>query len=374
MEPSYTSTGKKTGPDAHGPRRPKLWLLILIGMVACLVAAGLGGLIGYNAALAERTQLQTQEEARQATDQYQLALADLAAGRLQIASQRLQYVLQIDPSNSKAAAQLATVQAAIRATQSATPVPSPIPAGNTAAGAGGDPQARLGEIRNLIAAQSWEQALEALDKFRADFPAQDPIIVDGLTYTIYRNLGVSQIIQHGAFESGIYYLRLAERYAPLDRDATKYLNWAQLYLTGMSSWNVNWAQVVSTFSRITPFMGGLRDSNGLTAWERLRQAEIHYGDQLLKQGNPCAAQEQYQSALAAKEDPSVRSALATAQAQCTSTTSEPTQATEISQTPAVPTPSSDHDVQTSPTPIPRTPEPTASLPSAPPSVTPTSAG
>ena len=360
------------GSDEHRPRRPKLWLLILIGIVACLVATGLGGLIGYNGALGERSQLQAQENAKQVTAQYQLALADLSAGRFEIASQRLQYVLELDPQNTQAAAQLAAAQAALQATQSVTPTASPSVTSSATPRSGGNAQTGLDQIRSLLAGQSWQQALEALDKFQADFPGQEPIAVDDLYYTAYRNLGVTQIAQQGAFASGTYYLGLAQRYAPLDRDASKYLNWAQLYMTAMSGWNVNWPQVISAFSQITPFMGGLRDSSGLTAWERLRQARIQYGDQLLKQGNACAAQQQYQNALAAKEDPSVRSALTTAQAQCTSSgTPSPDQATGTPGAPSSPTPGATSGGETSPTPI--LPAPTTIRPATP-GVTPSSAG
>ena len=372
METSNSSAGETPGFNERKPRRLKLWLVVLIGVVGCLVAAGLGGLVGYNGALGERAQLQAQEDAKQVTAQYQLALADLSAGRYEIASQRLQYILQLDPKDPQAATQLVAAQAAIRATQSVTPTASPGVASSATPGSAEGAQARLDQVRSLLAGQSWQQALEALDKFRADFPGQEPLAVDGLYYSTYRNLGVTQIAQQGVFTSGIYYLSLAQRYAPLDRDASKYLNWAQLYLTAMSGWNANWPQVISSFSQITPFMGGLRDSSGLTAWERLRQARIQYGDQLLKQGNPCAAQQQYEGALAAKEDPSVRSALATAQAQCTSSgTPNPGQVTGTPAAPGSPTPSATSGGQASPTPT--LAAPTTTHPATP-AVTPSPSG
>src|SRR5437868_2540045 len=72
--------------------------LISLGLAALvLVILGGAGYAGYEAGL---TQRDSQARATQAADldqQYQLGVADIAAGRYQVAQARFEYILQLNP-------------------------------------------------------------------------------------------------------------------------------------------------------------------------------------------------------------------------------------------------------------------------------------
>ena len=41
------------------------------------------------------------------------------------------------------------------------------------------------------------------------------------------------------------FLAIVEKYMPLDHDSVNYAQWARLYLTGASFWDIDWSQVVN---------------------------------------------------------------------------------------------------------------------------------
>jgi hypothetical protein len=121
--------------------------------------------------------------------------------------------------------------------------------------------------------------------------------LDGMYYIALRFLGVQNILNSGELEVGIYNLTLAERFAPLDVDALNYRIWARQYIAAASFWKIDWPRVIEYFGQIYPALPNLRDSSGMTATERYRQALIGYGDQLLMESKYCEAQTQYEAAL-----------------------------------------------------------------------------
>jgi hypothetical protein len=109
-------------------------------------------------------------------------------------------------------------------------------------------------------------------------------------YTALRNRGVDQIMGQGAYakttnmEGGIYDLTLAERFGPLDGYADGLRNFARMYITGSSFWDVNWPEAVNYFRQVAQFAPNLRDASNVTATMRLHEALLMYGDQMNANG------------------------------------------------------------------------------------------
>ena len=84
--------------------------------------------------------------------------------------------------------------------------------------------------QQLVATSDWANALTELDQLRKKYPSFNTSQVDGMYYYALRNYGVDLIQKQGKLENGIYELTLAERFAPLDKDANSLRDGARLYL------------------------------------------------------------------------------------------------------------------------------------------------
>lgn len=348
----------------HKRRRARwVWLgiLILILGVAC------GGLFGYYSGMQARKAGEANQITAAATTQFELGMADLAEGRLAIAQQRFEYVLNIDPSYPGAAEKLAEVMILQAQVSTPTPIPSPTPSPT--------PDLRgveeiFTQALELVKGKQWAAAYDSLQALRNSDATYRAIDVDGLYYVVLRYRGVEMILNDGNLEGGIYNLTLAEEFAPIDADAISYRTWARYYLNGASYWGINWEQVVSIFSEIYLAFPNLRDGSGMTATERYRVAAVEYGDKLFEQEEYCKAQEMYQTALNLSPNDLVQSKASEAGQKCeeaNAPTPGPTQAMTATPTPTgevVPTEEPTATTEPAPTdpPTGETPQPTEATP------------
>lgn len=321
--PSPETEGEVEKPPRKEKGRFKIYLL---GLLVVLIGGGLGALLGYQAGVSLRKQAEQDQKVMVATQQYQMGLLDMEAGRYDIAKQRFEFVINTDPDFPGAADQLAKAMLQVSLALTPTPVPSPTIAPT--------PDLRgeeemFANIQTAMANQDWVGAIahiEALRTLNLDYRAVD---VDGMYYISLRFLGVQKILNEGELEVGIYNLTLAERFAPLDVEAKNYRDWARQYIAAASFWKIDWPRVIDYFAQIYPALPNLHDSSGLTATERYRQALVGYGDQLLMESKYCEAQAQFEAALAFSNLADVQSKATTAAEMCAnaSATEEPPQPT-----------------------------------------------
>lgn len=304
-------------------------MLIALGSAMLLGLLALGGaLAGYRSGMSERHSIANQQVTLSLKEQYDLAVQDLQAGRFEVARQRLEYILSLDPQYPGATDQLAQALAVLYATAT----PSPLPPTTTPTPTR-DPrpvQDLFSQAQSLVAGEQWDQAIDTLLALRQADPTHQTARVDGLLYISLRQRGVSKIINLGNLGGGAYDLALAERFAPLDVQAKSWRELARLYLTGSSFWEVLPEQAVYYFGQVAAAAPGLRDSSGITAAERYRLALVQYGDQLAGKGEWCAAQEQYELALSLGVDATLQEKRDNAALKCSPPT--PTQA-QVSETP-----------------------------------------
>jgi tetratricopeptide (TPR) repeat protein len=369
-------------------KRRSLWMpaLLALGVTAILGLAAIGGaLAGYRSGVSERQSSAAELAALSLEEQYTLAVDDLAAGRYEIAKQRLEYILAIEPTYPGATERLAEALAILYATATPSPLPPTVTPTPTR-----DPrpvQELFDQAKSLVSGEQWDQAIDTLLAVRQADPAHMVARLDGLLYISLRQRGVNKIINLGNLEGGAYDLALAERFAPLDVQANSWRQLARLYLFGSSFWEVLPEQAVYYFGQVAAAAPGLRDSSGLTAAERYRLALVQYGDQLAGQGDWCAAQEQYELSLSLVIDATVQEKRDNAALQCspptatqaqvseTPTATLPVGVTPSPTSPVIPTATNTTSVvEPSSTPAPPTattepPPPTATEP-APPSDTP----
>ncbi len=295
---------RKTPPKAS--KSVALKKTLLAGLVLGLLAfAGIiGGGFGYQhgAALAAEVQLPPGDEVVDA--QYQLGLEDYQAGNYELARQRFEYVVAFAPDayphawvalteilqilDTTATPTLTLPPPTIPPSPTITLTPTPDPSGV---------ESIYQRAQSLLAAGDWDGAIAALIALRNEYLTYRVFEVDDSFFAALRNRGEQRILNLGDLEGGIYDLSLAEKFGPLDYQATVYRGWARLYLTGLGFWEAYPEQAVFYFGQVAAAVPGLRDGTGSSAGWRYRMSLLDYGAQLAAEKHWCEAQQQYELAV-----------------------------------------------------------------------------
>jgi tetratricopeptide (TPR) repeat protein len=286
-------------PGQDGGRKA-WWIWALAAFLGLILIASTGAYSGYRSGLGQRLDQERALKAQEVKKQFDLGIRDYEAGLYDIARQRFEYVIDVDPNYPGVTDYLAETLLAINVTATPTPVPTPTLTPTPDLRAAED---LFFQAQQLLAEENWDETLETLDALRKKEPTMEAIAVDGMYYVALRSRGIEKISQEGNLEGGMYDLARAELFGPLDRDADSWRTWARLYVSGARFWDVNWPQVIATFNELVLAAPNLHDSGGWTASERLRQAYFRYGDLLASGGDWCNAQLQYEAGLLAGADP-----------------------------------------------------------------------
>jgi len=300
-------------PPAAGRRFPSIRLVIFLGILVIIVIGALSAVAGYNSGIQKRQLAESGMMAQSIQEQYDLGLQDMQAGRYDLARQRFEYVIQLEPDFPGVTDKLADVLVQLNSTAtptiSFTPTPSPTPDLRGV-------QELYDQAQVYLTNSEWGPAIDALLSLRKADPTYQAVWVDNKLYLALRYRGMDKILKSCDLEGGIYDLTQSSLFGPLDRDADNYLTWASLYLTGASFWELDWAQAVYYFAQVGPALPNLCDGSRVTAAERYRLALVGYGDFLAEAGDWCAAAEQYTLALSLGADTAVEEALTNATLGC----------------------------------------------------------
>jgi predicted negative regulator of RcsB-dependent stress response len=301
-------------------QKPKRGKWIWLGILLVLIGIGVGGWLGYNSAVTARLVEQKNKVALVTTTQFQMALSDQAAGRLDMARKRLEYIVQLNPDFPGVAQKLTEVmmsEAAVRTpTVAVAAVPTPVPTKDTR-----NSEELFTQARQQAANKEWNAALTTLDSLRQNDKNYRTIQVDGLIYIALRNRGIARI-NTGMLEQGIYDITMSGQYGPLDHDAISQQQTAGYYLASVAAWGVDWPKVLENLTTLMASAPGIRDASGMSAAERFRKGSIIYGDKLIVDEKPCDAATQYQNALNLSVDKTTQAKLNDATNKCTPPTEE----------------------------------------------------
>ncbi len=277
-------------------KKKSRWGRFLITLLGFLVIVGLGLYSGYSSGIAARKSAEATQISAALTKQFELGAIALAEGRYDHARQHFEYIVQHDPTFPGAAEGMAEAILGMSFTMTPTITPSPTltPTPDLRG-----VEAIFNNAQALIDAGNWANALETLDQLRAEDPTYRVAEVDGMYYFALRYAGVDKISKEGDLEGGIYYLSLAEKFGPLDTQATGVREAARLYITAATFWEINWEQAVNYFGQLASFAPNTWDNaSNMTAAQRYHYALMRYGDQLYNNNNACGAYAQYQAAQA----------------------------------------------------------------------------
>lgn len=267
-------------------------------MLFALIVLGSGALSGYSSGLDQRGSRESSEQSDAVQEQFDLGVQDLLEGRYELARQRFVYILEIDPGNTPARELLGE---ALIALDQPTPTPSFTP--SPTLDISSTPTLDLGSLDGLFAAAQtahaqadWDAAADILVTLIGEAPEFRRGEVDQLLFSTLRNRGLEKIWA-GDQEQGIYDLTLAERLFPLDNQALSWRRSAAFYLFANSYYGLDWALATQHFSGICTagtWDGCFKYAN--SAWE--------YGNKLMEDEDPCAAEDQYNASLTTREDSS----------------------------------------------------------------------
>ncbi|NMB89773.1 MAG: hypothetical protein GYA17_15545 [Chloroflexi bacterium] len=334
------------------PPRPRRLVWVLAGIGCVLVMVAIGSFIGYQAGISNRLRVEADQVAMATTTQFQLGLQDLADGRYDIARQRFEYVIRLDPQFPGASEKLSEAMMSLAMVRTPTLGPTATPDVTATPDLRGVEEL-YSTAQQLLAAQQWQQAIDTLDALRFADATYRTVDVDGMYYIALRYRGVNKITLEGNLEGGMYDLALSERFAPLDGEANGYRTWARMYMSGASFWELDWQRVLEYFSQIYPVLPNLRDGSGWTAVDRYRLALIGYGDQLADRGDYCSAWDQYKTAQQISSDDTLNQKASGAEFECLGPTETPAPAATI----AAPTSAGPAPTAVTPPPVVVTTEP-----------------
>jgi len=286
------STGESTQPSSVAPPR-RVWRFLRWFVLLLVAAVVMAAAIGYRAGQNQRRAVLASTQARAADEQFQRGVEDLAAGRYELARQRFEYVIRLDPTYPNAAQRLAEALVALDEPL-ATPLPLASPTPNLAPVEDLFTQALAAHING-----DWDVVIETLLGLRAKDAAYRAVEVDGMLFSALRNRGLKRIRSEGLLEEGLYDLSLAERFAPLDSEAVEYRGWARLYLLANSFFGVNWAEATYYFGQVylaAPYIT-------TDVYLKYAISSNRHGDELVTADDPCAAMDLYEQSLLAWENP-----------------------------------------------------------------------
>ena len=280
--------GASTQPLKPVKKAPR-WRSIIISVAGVIILLALGTTGGYWSGIGERQSTEASLRTKQLTEQFQYALVDEQFGRYDAAQERLQWIIQRDPTFPGAQSELTKILV-LSTIPTATPTPTITPTPYLRG-----EEAMFATANQLVATGDWPNAIAQLDQLRKQDPNYKTSEVDGMYYFALRNYGMNMIQQQGNLEGGIYELTLAERFAPLDNTASALREGARAYIQASSFFGVDWKDSVAYFAQVANGWPSLWDGT-MTSNQRYFESLMRYGDQLWAGKDACAAYEQYQKA------------------------------------------------------------------------------
>ena len=147
------------------PEKPRRWRWILLGFVLILLLGGAGAGIGYYLGIQNRLNNQASQLAMVTTTQYELGVADLNAGRYDMARKRFEYIIQVNPSFPGIEEKLAEVLLKMATVATPTEMVLPTPTIEPTQDLRGEEEI-FNHADMLLKNAQWSAAIETLDILR----------------------------------------------------------------------------------------------------------------------------------------------------------------------------------------------------------------
>jgi tetratricopeptide (TPR) repeat protein len=284
-------------------------LLAITGcaLIAAVVVAGIGGAIaGQNELNARATQTVTAD----ISVQFSQAMADLEMGNYSLAASRFRWVLDVAPDYPGAKEGLAQAESMIN--QTLTPIATLPLSGSQ------DPAELFAEAEGYYKAAEWANAITRFQELQAISPTHREAEVKEMLYRALVTLGL-QYVRGDRLQEGLTLLDQARVIRPLDDQAEGERHLATMYVTARTYFGLNWPITIDNLETIYAVAPDYRDVE-----DRLWQAYVAFGDQLVALGGHCDAAMQYDEALKMRRKDELQAKLDAATEACANPTPTPT--------------------------------------------------
>lgn len=278
----------------HAFRR---WILPLAILVVVIAFGVLGmALLGF----VDGTQERDLANRHQAEILYGRGEAYLECGQNQLAEAHFREALRLVPDYPGAAQKLSVAQARQTVTPSPTlPPPTstpiiPTPTAEVVVVPVTDVLFEEGEAH--YEQGEWEAAISTLEQLRLEDVNYKASRVAELLFDSHYRLGV-ELDEQDKIEAAILQYDRALDLKPRDPQVSQLRRRADLYQSALSEWSVDWDSVVNFLIALYHLAPDYKD-----ATDRLYEACIEYGDQLIKQERYCAASQLFEQAAEIRND------------------------------------------------------------------------
>lgn len=269
---------------ARPGRRVLLWVVIIFMASGTMIA--LASYLGIRQGEQLRYTLATAQVGEVALEQFNLGMEDYEAGRYDMALQRFEYVLDLEPDFPGVSAKIDEILASLnRPTR--TPSPTLLTPTPTSRNVSLEDLYRGAE--EAAARSDWTVAIDTLITLRGYDLTYRTDEVETMLYLALRSRGLDRIYS-GDHEQGIYDLNQAERLGALDQTARSWRNSAAFYLTANSYLGIDWEQAAIYFGQICS--GGTWDSCAKYAF-----ASYNHAEEFLEEKDWCSAVYWYDESL-----------------------------------------------------------------------------
>ncbi len=269
------------------------WIVAVPGFM--IVVLGIAVIAGYTSGrnLREATGLASVEQISK--EQFDTGLEDYLAGRYELARQRIEYVLELDPDYEGASDMLGRIMSAMnQPTPTVRPLNSPTPSVTPDLDS---LEGIFGSAQEAFSREDWDSALKYLLLLRAEDPEYRLAEVNQIMAAALRDRGMAKLYR-GDLEQGIYDLNLAERFGPLDNQAISWRNSAAFFMFANSYYGLDWALA-------TEYLGQICVAQIWGACYKYADAAREYALQLIEEGDFCSASYYLSESLAIRDDGSL---------------------------------------------------------------------
>ncbi len=265
-------------------RISKIWILGI--PFALLIVMGISVTTGYMQGIRIQDETEVVVVAQALKEQMDTGIDDLLAGHHDLARQRFEYILEKDPNYPGARELLDQTLLALN-----EPTPTPSPASSPTPTETPDMTSYdgiFGSAQSAFAREEWSTALDLLLILRGSDPYFRVSEVNQLMAISLRNLGMDELLQ-SLLEQGIYHITLAERFGPLDGQASSWRNSASFYTFANSYYGLDW-------KLSTEYFGQICAANIWGACRKYGESALEYAKILAEEGDVCQAVQFYEIA------------------------------------------------------------------------------
>lgn len=294
-QPTGTPTDESVDKARRRARRRRFLRHLVFPLFILLVVIAFGILAMAMAGFREGQQLRDLANRHQAEVFYNRGEAYLECGQYQLAEAHFEEALRLVPDYAGAVERLQIAQAK----QTVTPSPTPAPPTSTPVVPTSTPEVVIVPLTEVLykegqahyERQEWELAISKLEQLRIEDINYEAQQVTEMLFQSHYQYGVS-LDEEGQIEAAILQYDRALDLHPRHPEISELRRRADLYQSALNDWSVDWEHVVDFLIALYHVAPEYRDVT-----ERLYQACLEHGEELIKEERYCEASEIFEQAI-----------------------------------------------------------------------------